>query len=180
MANGKPSRRSHKLCCAVTEILFVIITLFFTIFKPKDPKISLYPEGIKDIDFSALTPNVIRHCHCNWEPKLWKLQYRNTTSYVTYHGEVVGEAPIEQRYAPARHNLNITTSVELKAGKLRINPHLLSDFAGGSLNLTSTAVLPGKVIVLNIFKFHATVYNSCNISDFISPQKVESMCKLKL
>ena len=43
----------------------VIITLFFTIFKPKDPKISLYPEGIKDIDFSALTPNVIWLCRCN-------------------------------------------------------------------------------------------------------------------
>ena len=63
MATDKPSRRSHKLRCGVTAtflviFVIVIITLFFTIFKPKDPKISLYPEGIKDIDFSALTPNV--------------------------------------------------------------------------------------------------------------------------
>lgn len=188
MANGKPSRRSHKLCCGVTATFFVIfviviITLFFTIFKPKDPKISLYPEGIKNIDFSALTPNVtlsLGTVVAIENPNYGSFKYKNTTSYVTYHGEVVGEAPIEQRYVPARHKLNITTSVELKAGKLLINPHLLSDFAGGSLNLTSTAVLPGKVIVLNIFKFHATVYNSCNISVFISPQKVESMCKTKL
>ena len=53
-------------------------------------------------------------------PNYGSFKYKNPTSYVTYHGEVVGEAPIEQRYVPARHKLNITTSVELKAGKFII------------------------------------------------------------
>ncbi|KAK7837017.1 hypothetical protein CFP56_021770 [Quercus suber] len=82
--------------------------LLLDLIEPKDPKISLYPEGIKNIDFSALTPNVtlsLGTVVAIENPNYGSFKYKNTTSYVTYHGEVVGEAPIEQRYVRARHKL---------------------------------------------------------------------------
>ncbi|GMY09914.1 late embryogenesis abundant protein [Fagus crenata] len=185
MANEKTSRRGLKLCCGVTAIflliiVIVIITLSFTIFKPKDPKISLYPK-LQKIDLSSFVHNLTLGTIIAIEnPNYGAFTFKNTTSYVHYHGDVVGEAPIEHRFVPARHKLNVTTAVHLMAGKLLNNSHFPSDLVVGSMNLTSTATLPGKVIVLKIFKFHATVYNNCNISVFINPPKIESICETKL
>lgn len=189
MAAGKTSHRGLKLCYVSTAVFLVIIAvvviaLAFTIFKPKDPKIILHPEGLQNIGpsmFMNATVNVTFSTVISIEnPNYGSFKFKNTTAYVNYHGDVAGEAPIVERHIPARYKLNITTSVSLVPLKLLENPHFLGDLGAGGFNLTSTATLPGKVSFLKIFKRHATVYNRCNISVFLQSKSAESICETKL
>ncbi|KAG2712247.1 hypothetical protein I3760_04G115200 [Carya illinoinensis] len=190
MAAGKTSRGCLKSCCCVTAILLVIIAvvllaLSFTIFRPKDPKITLHVEGLQNIDLSLSMTNVkvnvtLATVITIENQNYGSFKFRNSTAHVHYHGDVVGETPVEERYVPARDKLNMTTYVIFLPGKLLKNRHFLADVGVGSLNLTSTATLPGRMNLLKIFEKHATVYNRCNISIFILTQSVESICHTKL
>jgi hypothetical protein len=189
MAAGKTSRRGLKLRCVSTAVFLVIIAvvviaLVFTIFKPKDPKIFLHPDGLQNIRpsiFMNATVNVTFSTVISIEnPNYGSFKFKNTSVYVNYHGDAAGEAPIVGRRVAARDKLNITTAVSLVPLKLMKNSHFLGDLGAGSFNLTSTATLPGKVRFLKIFKLHATVYNRCNISVFLQSQSVDSICETKL
>jgi hypothetical protein len=192
MATGKTSHRRLKICCAVTVVLLVIIavvavSLAFTIFKAKDPIITLHPEGLQNITsgFSMSmnsTANYTFSTVISFEnPNYGSFLFKNTTAYVNYHGDLVGEAPIGGRHVPARVKLNLTTSVSIVPRRLVNNSLFLGDLAAERFNLTTTAALPGKVSLLKIFKLHATVYNRCNISIFVHSQStVESICETKI
>ncbi|XP_041003958.1 uncharacterized protein LOC121249316 [Juglans microcarpa x Juglans regia] len=189
MAAGKTSRRGLKICCAVTAIFLVLIAavlvaLSFTMFKPKHPRISLHLEGLQNIDLLMLmnaTANVTLGTVFTVENRNYaSFRYKNSTAYVDFHGDLVGEALIGERNVPARGKLNVTPSVTLMTGNLVMNPHFFADLGSGSLNLTSTATLVGKTSLLKIFKKHATVYNRCNISVFVFTSSVESICETKL
>ncbi|XP_041003957.1 uncharacterized protein LOC121249315 [Juglans microcarpa x Juglans regia] len=189
MAAGKTSRRGLKICCAVTAIFLVLIAavlvaLSFTMLKPRDPRISLHLEGLQNIDLLMLmntTANVTLGTVFTVENRNYaSFRYKNSTAYVDFHGDLVGEALIGERNVPARGKLNVTTSVTLMTGNLVMNPHFFADLGSGSLNLTSTATLVGKTSLLKIFKKHATVYNRCNISVFVFTRSVESICETKL
>ncbi|XP_059450817.1 uncharacterized protein LOC132181585 [Corylus avellana] len=191
MAAGKTSHRRLKICCAVTVVLLVIITvvaiaLAFTIFKPKDPIITLHPEGLQNFTsgfsmFMNLTANFTFTTVISIENQNYgSFLFKNTTAYVNYRGDLVGEAPIAGRHVPARDKLNLTTSVSLVPRRLLDNSQFLGDLAAERFNLTSTATLPGKVSLLKIFKLHGTVNNRCNISIFVHSRSAESICQTKL
>ncbi|KAJ4730015.1 Late embryogenesis abundant protein [Melia azedarach] len=189
MATVRSSRKSLKICCGVTAILLVILvivitTLSLTIFKPKQPQITAHPIGLGNISFGGfpnVTMNVTVRMFVTIDNRNYgSFKYRNTTAYVNYRGETIGEVAIEQDLVPARGKVNITTSADLQADKLIWNPNFLSDVEAGSLNLTSTANLHGKVTVLRIFNLHARALSTCYISVWINPQKVDTKCKSKI
>ncbi|KAI4305128.1 hypothetical protein L6164_028514 [Bauhinia variegata] len=113
-------------------------------------------------------------------PNYASFRYHNSTAYVNYHDLVVSEVPMKAQLIPARSKINLTTSADFMVGKLIEDPNFWSDFAYGTLNLTSTATLPGKVTMLKIIKFKGTVNNGCDISVNISSMAVESKCLSKI
>ncbi|KAL4620162.1 hypothetical protein ACB092_06G133800 [Castanea dentata] len=176
-----------KLCCGVTSIFIVIIvivilTLAFTIFKPRDPIITLYPgSNIEVTSFLNPTKNITLDSIITIEnPNYGVFRYKNTTSSVTFRGKVVGEAPIMDIYVPPHKKRNMTSPVAIMPVRLIQDPHFWIDVAAGTLNLTSTVLMSGKVIAMNIFKRPATLYNSCNITVFILSKKSEAICESKL
>ncbi|OVA16181.1 Late embryogenesis abundant protein [Macleaya cordata] len=106
-------------------------------------------------------------------------KYKNTTTYVTYRGNVVAEAPIESDDIRARSKHNISTSVEIFADKLVLDPHFWIDLSVGSLNFTTSTTLEGKVNLFKILKLHATTSSTCDISLFVKSQTVDSICNSK-
>ncbi|XVE91764.1 hypothetical protein REPUB_Repub01dG0039600 [Reevesia pubescens] len=59
MGTAKTSRRGLKICCGVAAIFIVIIaivvtTLALTIFKPKNPEITVYPQAEVPIEQSLV------------------------------------------------------------------------------------------------------------------------------
>jgi hypothetical protein len=124
-------------CKSVTAVLLVVtavvaVTLPFTIFKPKDPIITLHPEGLQNITsgfsiFMNLTANYTFGTIISIEnPNYGSFLFKNTNAYVNYHGDLVGEAPISGRHVPAGVKLNLTNSVSLVPRRLHAGYFSLS------------------------------------------------------
>ncbi|EEF32651.1 uncharacterized protein LOC8264283 [Ricinus communis] len=187
MENSKgSSRRGLKIFCGVTAIFLIIVavvfvSLAFTIFKPKDPQVFLHPSGLENLQLANITSNVTMDMVITiGNPNYGSFKFRNSTGYVNYRGDVVGEIPVAEDLVPARSKTNITTSADLMAGKIMTNPEFFGDFLLGNLNMTATAVLHGKVSVLKIFNLHATTFTTCYISVFVNSRDIQSTCKSKI
>ncbi|KAI4305122.1 hypothetical protein L6164_028508 [Bauhinia variegata] len=190
MATGKTSHRGIKICLGVSALLTlifttVIVTLIFTIFKPKDPIITIHPVDIENINQLSFGSNVTINVTLDMDitvqnPNYASFRCHNSTGYVNYHDIVVAEVPMKAQLIPARSKINLTTSADFMVGKLIEDPNFWLDFANGTLNFTSMATLPGKMTMLKIIKFKGTVNNWCDISVNISSKAVESKCLSKI
>ncbi|KAK7261078.1 hypothetical protein RIF29_27382 [Crotalaria pallida] len=179
-----------KTCLGVSLLFLiivvgVIVTLSLTIFKIRDPDVSVHPLGLKNLNFS-FSPNtnmsmpmlitIVNHNHGSF-------RYKNSTGYVNYGGTVVAEVPMLSSLVPPRSSINVTSYASFMIGRLLENPKFWSDIVtGGTLNMTSTTALPGKVIALKIIKLKATAYTTCDISLNIISKTADTKCisKLKL
>ncbi|XWS69526.1 hypothetical protein CRYUN_Cryun04dG0186600 [Craigia yunnanensis] len=191
MSSSKTSRRSLKICCGVTAIFLVIIaivlaTLALAVFKPKNPEITVYPQGLENIDFglggfsngtvNATVGMIVMIKNRNYG----SFKFKNTTAFVNYRGGIVAEVPIQQSLVPEHGKLNISTSADIMVDRLISNPSFWGDVLAGSVNLTTEATVHGKVTVFKILKLHASVPSRCDISIFIQSKSVQSTCKTKL
>lgn len=183
------ARKGLKICCGVTLLFIIIIVsvftaLAFTVFKPKQPNITAHPISLGKVQirvFPNVTLNVTLGMIVTIDNNNYgSFQFMNTTAYVNYHGVIVGEVPIQKDYVAAHARINITTYVDLMADKMIANPNFVDDVIAGSLNLTATAWLHGKVQVLKVLNLHATAFSTCEISIFIKPLDVKSTCKSKI
>lgn len=186
----KSSRKGVKICCEVTATFFIIVavvfvTLWFTTLKPKEPEITTYLVGLENMNpFLLLTINNVRlnmTITIDNHRNIGSFKFSNATAYVKYHGDVVAEVPIGQNLVPARGKLNITSSTDLMVGRMVANPIFFDDVGKGSLNLTATAALHGKVSLLFEFvKLRATTFSTCDISFLVASMNVKSMCMSKI
>ncbi|KAK7402032.1 hypothetical protein VNO78_13976 [Psophocarpus tetragonolobus] len=183
------ANRGLKSCLCVSLLFLiivtiVIVTLSFTMFKPKNPKITVQPVGLEDLA-SAISPNLTQNISLGMmitvgNPNYGSFEYQNSTGYVNFHDSVIGEVPIRADFVPARSMIMMNTSADFMIGKLLKDPNFWSDILQGTLNFTSETALPGKAGFLKIFKLQATSYSSCDISLNIKAKNVTSNCISKI
>ncbi|KAG8385710.1 hypothetical protein BUALT_Bualt03G0073500 [Buddleja alternifolia] len=175
-------------CWLVAFIAFwltsVTLTLYFTILKPKQPKLTT-----KEVTIQHLTL-ILSPFHLNFtlgitvnvdNPNYGSFKYDNTTAYITYRDATpVAEAPIEADTLPARGQHDISTAVPVVMDSLITNPYFVADFFAGCLNFTSSSTFKGKATVLKFMKIKATTYSTCNISVYVVAQNVSSVCRSQI
>ncbi|KAJ9550162.1 hypothetical protein OSB04_014207 [Centaurea solstitialis] len=182
------SRRAIKICCGIVALLLfifliVFVILLFTVFKPKNPKVTTHPTSLENVEFQ-LFPNVsinatiVLNVTIN-NRNYGSFKYHSSVAYVDYRGTLIAEIPIEEAKIPAHGKFTITAYANVTADKMLMNPDFYNDIGSGHLNFTSTATLKGKVSIFNIIKMGAKVTNICNISVEIMTRKVESKCHAK-
>ncbi|KAD3336694.1 hypothetical protein R6Q59_028214 [Mikania micrantha] len=183
------SRRPMMICCVATAVILIIIivtaiTLYFTIFKPKQPEITTqsvtlesFSTNVFDVEDTNVTLGITITIK---NPNYGGFKYENSTSYVTYHGDVVAMAPVTADTIPSRGQHNVGATVLVIGKSLISNPNFLKDLATNTLNFTSTTTLKGKAIVLKLFKKKATTYSSCDVSLYILEKNATSYCKSKV
>lgn len=174
------------ICCVVTSVIIILLVvtlviLYFTMFKPKQPQIVATPLILRSIKLELLpvpTLNIsigldvfIRN------PNYAGFKYHNATASIYYRGVLVGFVAIDAGIIHARATKNISTVMDLQAGKIISNPYFFPDIISGSLNLTSSSNQQGDAILLKIFKLHASTIVSCDISVFVMTKNVSSVCK---
>ncbi|GMI99832.1 hypothetical protein like AT3G05975 [Hibiscus trionum] len=191
MVSAKASR-GLKICCGVTAIIvaivaIVFVVLAFTVFKPKNPEITVYPIGLEDIGLdlqgvlntsaiNATVPMVIAINNRNYG----SFKFKNTTGFINYRGNVVATVPLQQSLVPARGKLNISTAADFMVDRLIANSTFWADVLTGSVNFSSDATVHGKVKMFNVLKIGASVPSKCDISIFIKSRIVQSICKTKI
>ncbi|KAI3740952.1 hypothetical protein L2E82_31427 [Cichorium intybus] len=183
------SRRPWKICCAVTTVLLIIIivtafTLYFTLLKPKQPKITTQKVTLESFiinAFDTTDANVTLGVTVTVKnPNYGGFKYGNSTAYVSYRGDVVAEAPIMEDFIPARGQRDVSTTVLVVGKRLLTNSNFRKDMQSNVLNITSSTTLNGKAIVMKVFKKKATSYSSCDVSINFLDNNTTSICKSKV
>ncbi|CAJ1979030.1 unnamed protein product [Sphenostylis stenocarpa] len=174
-----------KICLGVSALLIiilVIVLLIFTIFKPRNPTVSVHPLHLEH--FQLLSPNSsiapLGLVITIENPNYASFKHGNCSGYVKYRGIVIAEAPFGARSYPARSTTNVTTTADIETAKLINDPNFWSDIAGGVFNLTSEAKISGKVSMIKIIRLKAKIYLSCGISLNITAVNATSSCMSKL
>lgn len=189
MESAKKSKRGLKICIGVTAIFFililvVLIVLFTTILKPKEPKFINQHVTLEKIDiqfFPVIKGNVsLGILFTVTNPNYGSFAYHGCTSHIKYHGHIAADAEIKDDKILAHGSLNVSTSANIYADKLATDEHFLDDYFHGILNFTASTTLHGKVGLFNFIKMKATSYSICEISVFVQDVRVDSLCKTRV
>ncbi|CAH1423560.1 unnamed protein product [Lactuca virosa] len=183
------SRKCLKICCGLTValiVIFIIVStiLYFTVLKPKDPRITAHPTKLENVQFQ-LIPNVSINATLVLTLTIDNRNYggfkfKDSIANVYYRGMLIAEVPVEHAQVPARGSFTLTTSANITGGKLATDPNFYSDIGSGWLNFTSTSTMHGKVTLLKIVGVKAKVDNLCDISVDILKLEVDPKCHSKV
>lgn len=175
-------------CCGglaglVLLLGILILILSFTVFKAKEPEISI--EQIELGSLGLPSSLNISDLHLNlslsvavsvYNPNHASFRYSDSTSFMFYRQLTVGEASIPAGKIGARATEILHTTLKLNASSsLLLEPHLFSDLAAGSFPISTSARVSGRVNVFNIFKHHARSSSLCTMSIDIVSRSVQNM-----
>ncbi|KAF8029624.1 hypothetical protein BT93_E2139 [Corymbia citriodora subsp. variegata] len=181
------TRKCLKISCAISVVLLLIIvgvmlTLYFTILKPKQP--ILIPQPVTLLHLHSDSPlefNLTLGLTVTVDNRNYgSFTYQDSMLYINYHDTEVANGLLAADTIPARAKHNISTSVVVFGDRLVTNVNFKSDVFGGVMNFTSSSVLHGEAKVLKFIKKKATSYTTCNISIHITQRTPYSVCKNEL
>ncbi|KAI5073021.1 hypothetical protein GOP47_0011034 [Adiantum capillus-veneris] len=173
-------------CCVCLVVLLglVILILAFTVFKAREPVISVEQVELGSLALPSSGLN-ISDLHLNlslnvgvsvYNPNHASFRYSNSTSYMFYRQLAVGQASIPAGKIGARATQILHSTIKLNASSsLLLEPHLFSDLAAGSFPMSTYALVSGRVNVLNIFKHHARASSVCTMAIDIASRSVQNM-----
>ncbi|GMJ09611.1 hypothetical protein like AT3G05975 [Hibiscus trionum] len=190
MVQAKASR-GLKICCGVIVVLVIVAIVFtilaLTLFKPKNPEITVYPQGLENIGLgsggvlnaSTINSTVAMVVTVN-NRNYGTFKFKNATGFINYRGDVVARVPIQQSVVPARGKFNISTVADFMVERLIMNATFWADVLSGSVNFSSDATLHGKVTMFKVLKIHASALSRCDLSIFIRTRNIQSICKTRI
>ncbi|KAM3690078.1 hypothetical protein ACJW31_09G094400 [Castanea mollissima] len=172
--------------CIIIAIVILILILAFTVFKPKRPVISYNNMSVKDLDVSfditkfQVYLNVTLDVDLSVKnPNKAGFKYSDSTAFINYRGQLVGEVPIPADQISAGETKAMNVSLTLLADRLLSNSDIYSDVKSGVVSLNSYIRLPGKVKILG-FKIHAVSTSSCDFSVYTSNRTIgDQSCQYK-
>ncbi|XP_059669827.1 uncharacterized protein LOC132315086 [Cornus florida] len=176
-SSPKRMSRRRKICLLVTfgvilAVVLLIVILALTVFKPKDPVITVNPVSLENLDFSLDALNG-RRVYLNVtvdvslsvkNPNKVGFNYRNSSASLKYMGELVGEVPIPAGKISADKTKPMNVSVTVLADRLLTNSNAYSDVLSGTLPLSASTRISGKVRILNFIKIGVVAYATCDFT----------------
>lgn len=181
-------RKRLKICCGVCLTILVCfgivaVALSQTIFKFRDPKVSLKDAKLQTISFrfdlAALSPLLSISISANVlvdNPNHYDFRYNNSTMLLKYHGDQVGVVELGAGTIASRKTVELHSVITVEALKLILNG--LQDISSGIARLNLNAVIPGRVNLAHIIKRHVTAIVDCNIDIFLGNQTLkQNECK---
>ncbi|GAB2272055.1 hypothetical protein Dimus_006875 [Dionaea muscipula] len=186
------SRRRRNIC-VVGGIVFVLIVVVLvivglTVFRVKRPVTTINSVSLEDFQFSvAVFPQISAKINVTLatgisirNPNKLGMKYTNTSAYVEYRGEVVGEAPVPAGSISGGQTLPMNLTLTVMADRLLSNPQFYQDVVlNRTLPLTTYTRVSGKVTILFI-KIHVVSYASCNQVISVTNRNISSIdCSYK-
>ncbi|XP_043696279.1 uncharacterized protein LOC122646743 [Telopea speciosissima] len=168
---SKQRRSNSCLCLALVglllSVLFLLLILSFTAFKPKDPIFSINWVSVEGVSVSIDNPmkpslNLTLLMDVSVQnPNKVRFKYGDSSAWLYYRGQVVGEVPIAAGDISAGGTVEMIMPLTLMADQLLSNPNLYSDLISGTISFSTYTKLDGKVYILDLFKHHLVAYASC-------------------
>lgn len=176
-------------CCGASIFLLavIIVILAFTVFKMKEPAITVNSYRVTSIDLinNNTTPKPGTNISFIADVSVKNsnaisFRHGNTTSILYYHGAVVGEARCLAGHMRARRTKRMNVTVDIIADNFMSSPYLRSDIRSGNLKLNAYSRVPGRLTVLKIKK-HVVAKVNCSVTGNITAQTFQGVkCKWKV
>ncbi|XP_038882665.1 uncharacterized protein LOC120073854 [Benincasa hispida] len=178
------SRRRRNTCIGIsiaTVVLLVvlIVILAFTVFKAKRPITAINSVTLADLDVSLNLARVSVDINVTLiadvaitNPNKVGFSYSNSTAFLNYRGELVGEAPITAGRIDAGQRKEMNITLTIMADRLLKTTTVFSDVVAGTMPLNTYTRISGKVRILGIFNIHVVSTTSCDFNVSISERKV--------
>ncbi|XP_027907504.1 late embryogenesis abundant protein At1g64065 [Vigna unguiculata] len=170
-------------------LAIVIIVLIFTVFRVKDPVITMNGVTITKLELSntmalRTRSNMSLVADVSVKnPNVASFRYSNTTTSLFYHGVMVGEARGPPGRAKARRTMRMNVTIDVITDRVVSTPGFTMDLGSGLMTMSSFSRVPGQVKILNLIKRHVVVKMNCSTTFNISSQAIlEQRCirKVKL
>lgn len=195
MRNSSTSYRgggggSHRRCrniCVVSAIVLIVIVIVLvivgvTVFKVKHPVTTIDTVSLQDfqISFAVLPPisvklNLTLATQVSISnPNKLGFKYTDSSAYLDYGGDTVGQATIPAGTISAGQTLPMNLTLTVMADRLLSNVSVLfSDVTKGTLPLTTYTRISGKVTILFV-KIHVVSYTTCNLLISVADRNISS------
>ncbi|KAL7095037.1 hypothetical protein ACP275_10G000500 [Erythranthe tilingii] len=182
-------RRRRCICLSVTAVILSLGMLFLilglTVFKTKRPVTTVNSISLDDLDLSldlarlSVRLNVTLDVSVSVEnPNRVGFKYNNSTAFLRYKGNDVGEVPIPAGKIGARDTRSLNLTLTLMADRLLSDSNLYSDAASGTLPFQTYIRISGKVRLL--FNIHVVTYTTCDLQiDLINRAVSNQKCQYK-
>lgn len=164
-------------CCGATVVILGLLALILalTVFKVKDPELSLNALYLDNIDAGFRDPSnglgtllsvnaTITADMSIKNPNAASFRFANSSTEIAYNGDVLGVAYVPAGNAKAHRTARMNVTVEVLADKLSSHPNITTDIFGGDLRLSSFTEIGGRVNVLGIYKKHLDLQLRCNLT----------------
>lgn len=181
-------KRKWRICCGVCVVILlalgvVAVSLSQTIFKFRDPKVSLSNVKLQNVsvnlDLASLSTLLSVSVSADVQvdnPNHYDFRYSNSTMLLVYHGQQVGVVELGAGTIRSRKTVDLPAVIIVEAVRLILNG--LQDLTSGVATLTLDAIIPGRVNLAHIYKRHVTAVLNCNVDIFIGNQTLkQSDCK---
>ncbi|XP_021767560.1 uncharacterized protein LOC110731947 [Chenopodium quinoa] len=177
-------RRKRRRCWLVALGVVIGLVLLFsilgaTVFKAKRPVTTVKSVSLHDMDvsFDALRMKV--HLNVSLDasitvknPNKVGLKFSDSSAFVDYRGQMVGQAPIPAGQISAGETLPMNLTLTVMADRLLSNSQpVISDLLAGTLPLTTRTRISGKVTLLFI-NIHVVSSASCNLNISVSTRSI--------
>ncbi|KAK4432225.1 hypothetical protein Salat_0984600 [Sesamum alatum] len=171
----QPGRRNkRRICLWATFLVMIILGLLFlilglTVFKVKHPVMIVNSVAVRDLDFSLdiarvrVVFNVTLDVHISIKnPNMVGFKYTNSTAFLRYRGNDVGQVPINAGRIGARHSRSFNITLSLMGDRLLANSTFYSDVISGTVTFQNYIRVAGKVRIL-FFSIHVVSYTTCDL-----------------
>ncbi|KAH9576573.1 hypothetical protein CY35_01G168800 [Sphagnum magellanicum] len=179
-------KRKCQICCGVAVLLLlalavVIVVLSQTLFKFRDPRLSIISLKLESISVSvdpftlSATLNVSVATDLGvTNPNHYDFKYSNSTAVVFYHGLQIGDAALAAGEIRAEKTVALAAVVTVDALKIvEESPDVVSDLESTIVPLNVTSTIPGHVNLAGIFKHHVVATLDCNVEIWINNQTLK-------
>ncbi|KAK1275743.1 hypothetical protein QJS04_geneDACA011854 [Acorus gramineus] len=160
-------------CCASTLLILgiVILVLGLTVFKIKDPELTVNSITVTGLSVGTVTFNRPVSVNATLttqvsvkNPNHASFKFGKSTSSFYYQGDNIGVAYAPSGKASAERTLRMNVTVDVLIDEAASNSQLSQDVLKGSVDLTSYTEMGGRVSVLGIVKKHVDIGLNCSMT----------------
>ncbi|KAM0945801.1 hypothetical protein DsansV1_C09g0088071 [Dioscorea sansibarensis] len=182
----KPRRRRRRciLCCgSCTAVLILIgiilVILAFTVFKVKEPVLTLNSITMQGLSALATSPtpsagfNVTVVADVSVKnPNAASFKFGSSTTSVYYKDGLVGVAYGPPGNARADKTLRTNMTVDVLGDRLVGDMDLVTEALTGAVAIKSSTMIGGRVKIIGIFKHHVDVMMNCSLNIAVLNQSI--------
>ncbi|CAL9120979.1 uncharacterized protein LOC135650684 [Musa acuminata AAA Group] len=170
-------------CAAVLVILTVVIgALALTVFKVKEPIMTMNSVTVQRLAIASGTPSstaqpfainmtVVADVSVK-NPNAASVRFGASTTTLYYRAREMGVARGPPGTARAHRTFRLNVTVDVMADRIFGDANLFDDLAGGSIAVTTSTTVGGRVQVLGLFKHHVDVTMNCSITMAVANQSI--------